>query len=925
LTIREVFVLIKFIKSLFDPEKKELARLAEITKLVNAREAELKSLSDDELRAKTEEFRKRLADGQTLDDILPEAFAVVREASVRTLGMRHFDEQVMGGIALHEGKISEMKTGEGKTLAATMPVYLNALEDKGVHVVTVNDYLARRDADWMGAIYRFLGMSVGCILHGQTFEERKKAYACDITYGTNNEYGFDYLRDNMVLRAEDMVQRDLHYAIIDEVDSILIDEARTPLIISGSGEESTELYSKFASIVPRLKHDEDFTIDEKAKTVAITENGVEKVEKILGVENLYDPENIGLTHHLNQALRAQFIMKRDVDYVVKDGEVIIVDEFTGRLMPGRRYSNGLHQAIEAKENVKVAAENRTLASITFQNYFRMYKKLAGMTGTAKTEAEEFLKIYGLRVVEIPTHKPMIRTDYPDVIYKTEVAKYKAVIEEIKEMYAKKRPVLVGTISIERSELLSELLKRAGIPHKVLNAKNHEQEAEIVAQAGRIGAVTISTNMAGRGTDIILGGNPDFLVKERLRKEGLSPEMVSAASEKVPSENLANSLGISVDELKELQSRYEEMLREAKKELEVEHQKVVELGGLHIIGTERHESRRIDNQLRGRAGRQGDPGSSRFYISLEDELMRRFGGDRALGLLEKLGWTEDMPIEHDAISRQIESAQKRVEAWNFNIRKNVLEYDQVLNRQREAIYSLRRGFLLGGQSRQTIDSMIENTVKNLVEYATVDTEQVAQWPWDSILSSFRELIGTYDQGVRDLAAKLQQSHKNSSTRDALEDIVQQFTDEVKKAMAQREEEIGKALFQEISRVVTLRNVDQAWMDHLDNMDDLKEGIGLRAYGQMNPLIEYQKESSRLFEATLMRIEEETIRLLFHLRLANEEEVKRAEAREKAKLSALQSNRNAAEAQAAPVQAKKEPGRNDPCPCGSGKKYKKCCGK
>ncbi|HOA90620.1 MAG: preprotein translocase subunit SecA [Bacillota bacterium] len=917
--------MIKFIKSLFDPEKKELARLAEITKLVNAREAELKSLSDDELRAKTEEFRKRLADGQTLDDILPEAFAVVREASVRTLGMRHFDEQVMGGIALHEGKISEMKTGEGKTLAATMPVYLNALEGKGVHVVTVNDYLARRDADWMGAIYRFLGMSVGCILHGQTFEERKKAYACDITYGTNNEYGFDYLRDNMVLRAEDMVQRDLHYAIIDEVDSILIDEARTPLIISGSGEESTELYSKFASIVPRLKHDEDFTIDEKAKTVAITENGVEKVEKILGVENLYDPENIGLTHHLNQALRAQFIMKRDVDYVVKDGEVIIVDEFTGRLMPGRRYSNGLHQAIEAKENVKVAAENRTLASITFQNYFRMYKKLAGMTGTAKTEAEEFLKIYGLRVVEIPTHKPMIRTDYPDVIYKTEVAKYKAVIEEIKEMYAKKRPVLVGTISIERSELLSELLKRAGIPHKVLNAKNHEQEAEIVAQAGRIGAVTISTNMAGRGTDIILGGNPDFLVKERLRKEGLSPEMVSAASEKVPSENLANSLGISVDELKELQSRYEEMLREAKKELEVEHQKVVELGGLHIIGTERHESRRIDNQLRGRAGRQGDPGSSRFYISLEDELMRRFGGDRALGLLEKLGWTEDMPIEHDAISRQIESAQKRVEAWNFNIRKNVLEYDQVLNRQREAIYSLRRGFLLGGQSRQTIDSMIENTVKNLVEYATVDTEQVAQWPWDSILSSFRELIGTYDQGVRDLAAKLQQSHKNSSTRDALEDIVQQFTDEVKKAMAQREEEIGKALFQEISRVVTLRNVDQAWMDHLDNMDDLKEGIGLRAYGQMNPLIEYQKESSRLFEATLMRIEEETIRLLFHLRLANEEEVKRAEAREKAKLSALQSNRNAAEAQAAPVQAKKEPGRNDPCPCGSGKKYKKCCGK
>ena len=914
-----------FSKLLGAGANKEVKMYNGLVSKVNSHAHEMEELTDEELTAQTARFRERYERGESLDSLLPEAFATVREASWRTLHMRHFDVQLIGGMVLHGGGIAEMRTGEGKTLVATLPTYLNALPGKGVHVVTVNDYLARRDADWMGAIYRFLGMSVGCILHGQTFEERKKAYACDITYGTNNEYGFDYLRDNMVLRAEDMVQRDLHYAIIDEVDSILIDEARTPLIISGSGEESTELYSKFASIVPRLKHDEDFTIDEKAKTVAITENGVEKVEKILGVENLYDPENIGLTHHLNQALRAQFIMKRDVDYVVKDGEVIIVDEFTGRLMPGRRYSNGLHQAIEAKENVKVAAENRTLASITFQNYFRMYKKLAGMTGTAKTEAEEFLKIYGLRVVEIPTHKPMIRTDYPDVIYKTEVAKYKAVIEEIKEMYAKKRPVLVGTISIERSELLSELLKRAGIPHKVLNAKNHEQEAEIVAQAGRIGAVTISTNMAGRGTDIILGGNPDFLVKERLRKEGLSPEMVSAASEKVPSENLANSLGISVDELKELQSRYEEMLREAKKELEVEHQKVVELGGLHIIGTERHESRRIDNQLRGRAGRQGDPGSSRFYISLEDELMRRFGGDRALGLLEKLGWTEDMPIEHDAISRQIESAQKRVEAWNFNIRKNVLEYDQVLNRQREAIYSLRRGFLLGGQSRQTIDSMIENTVKNLVEYATVDTEQVAQWPWDSILSSFRELIGTYDQGVRDLAAKLQQSHKNSSTRDALEDIVQQFTDEVKKAMAQREEEIGKALFQEISRVVTLRNVDQAWMDHLDNMDDLKEGIGLRAYGQMNPLIEYQKESSRLFEATLMRIEEETIRLLFHLRLANEEEVKRAEAREKAKLSALQSNRNAAEAQAAPVQAKKEPGRNDPCPCGSGKKYKKCCGK
>lgn len=555
--------MIKFIKKLFDPEVKDLARLTEMAKEVNNWETEMQKLSDEQLSQKTTEFKNRLYQGESLASLLPEAFAVVREASVRTLGMRHFDEQIVGGIALHEGKIAEMKTGEGKTLAATLPVYLNALEGKGVHVVTVNDYLARRDADWMGAIYRYLGLSVGCILHGLSFEERKLAYSADITYGTNNEFGFDYLRDNMVLRAEDMVQRELHYAIVDEVDSILVDEARTPLIISGSADESTELYNRFAKIVPRLKKEEDYTIDEKGKTVAITENGVDKVERELGVDNLYDPENIGLTHHLNQALRAQYIMKRDVDYVVKDGEVVIVDEFTGRMMPGRRYSNGLHQAIEAKENVKVASESRTLASITFQNYFRMYQKLAGMTGTAKTEAEEFLKIYGLRVLEIPTHKPMIRIDYPDVVYKNEVAKFKAVIEEIKEMYQKKRPVLVGTISIEKSELLSEILKRQGIPHKVLNAKHHEQEAEIVAQAGRIGAVTISTNMAGRGTDIILGGNPDFLVKEQLKKAGWAADVIAAASEKVPSEILARGLNISITELKELQSNYNELFEEAK--------------------------------------------------------------------------------------------------------------------------------------------------------------------------------------------------------------------------------------------------------------------------------------------------------------------------------------------------------------------------
>ncbi|MDD4263122.1 MAG: preprotein translocase subunit SecA [Firmicutes bacterium] len=917
--------MINFIKSLFDPDKKDLARLTEMTSTVNAKEAEVKKLSDEQLRSKTLEFRKRLQDGQTLDDLLPEAFAVVREASVRTLGMRHFDEQIIGGIALHEGKIAEMKTGEGKTLAATLPVYLNALEGKGVHVVTVNDYLARRDADWMGAIYRFLGLSVGCILHGLTFEERKEAYGADITYGTNNEFGFDYLRDNMVLRVDDMVQRDLNYAIVDEVDSILIDEARTPLIISGSGAESTELYNRFASIVPRLKNEEDFTIDEKAKTIAITEEGVDKVEKVLGVENLYDPNNIGLTHHLNQALRAQFIMKRDVDYVVKDDQIVIVDEFTGRLMPGRRYSNGLHQAIEAKEDVKVASESRTLASITFQNYFRMYNKLAGMTGTAKTEAEEFLKIYGLRVLEIPTHKPMIRTDHPDVIYKSEVSKFKAVIQEIKELYKQKRPVLVGTISIERSELLSELLKREGIPHKVLNAKNHEQEAEIVAQAGRIGAITISTNMAGRGTDIILGGNPDFLVKEKLRKEGLSPELIGAASEKVPSETVAKSLDISVDELKQLQNRYGQMLKEAKEELEIEHQKVIELGGLHIVGTERHESRRIDNQLRGRSGRQGDPGSSRFFVALEDELMRRFGSERYIGVMEKMGWQDDMPIEHDRVSKAIESAQKKVESWYFNIRKNVLEYDQVLNRQREAIYSLRKEFMLGQDSRPVIDKMITNTARNIMEYTTVGVEHVSDWPWETILSGFKEIVGSYDNGIKSLLTEIEDSFKNAYTKDVLEDVTQMFVEQIHDALDDREKELGQSLFQEISRIVTLRNVDQAWMDHLENMDDLKEGIGLRAYGQMNPIIEYQKESSRLFESTLMRIDEETIRTIFHLRLANEDDVKAAEAKEKARLDALQSNKDSSSRQASPKRAQKEPGRNDPCPCGSGKKYKKCCGR
>ncbi len=915
--------MIKFIKKLFDPEVKDLARLTEMAKEVNNWETEMQKLSDEQLSQKTTEFKNRLYQGESLASLLPEAFAVVREASVRTLGMRHFDEQIVGGIALHEGKIAEMKTGEGKTLAATLPVYLNALEGKGVHVVTVNDYLARRDADWMGAIYRYLGLSVGCILHGLSFEERKLAYSADITYGTNNEFGFDYLRDNMVLRAEDMVQRELHYAIVDEVDSILVDEARTPLIISGSADESTELYNRFAKIVPRLKKEEDYTIDEKGKTVAITENGVDKVERELGVDNLYDPENIGLTHHLNQALRAQYIMKRDVDYVVKDGEVVIVDEFTGRMMPGRRYSNGLHQAIEAKENVKVASESRTLASITFQNYFRMYQKLAGMTGTAKTEAEEFLKIYGLRVLEIPTHKPMIRIDYPDVVYKNEVAKFKAVIEEIKEMYQKKRPVLVGTISIEKSELLSEILKRQGIPHKVLNAKHHEQEAEIVAQAGRIGAVTISTNMAGRGTDIILGGNPDFLVKEQLKKAGWAADVIAAASEKVPSEILARGLNISITELKELQSNYNELFEEAKTLLQLEQKKVIELGGLHIIGTERHESRRIDNQLRGRSGRQGDPGSSKFFVALEDELMRRFGSDRFVSLMEKLGWEDDIPIEHQQVTKAIENAQKRVESWNFSIRKNVLEYDQVLNRQREAIYSLRKEFMLGSDGYTVLLRMIKDAVDNILSFNTLDIDNASEWPWDTFQANFKDIMGRYDTGLQELLTQMRESYKNDLSSDVFNDAATKFTDLVTKALKTREQELSSSLFQELSRVVTLRTVDQAWMDHLENMDDLKDGIGLRAYGQMNPIIEYQREASRLFEATLARIDEETIRTLLHLRLANEDDVKTAEAKEKARLAAISTNKEAN--QKTPKRVGKEPGRNEPCPCGSGKKYKKCCGR
>ncbi|HEY8394802.1 MAG TPA: preprotein translocase subunit SecA, partial [Thermaerobacter sp.] len=694
------------LRNLFNYNEREIRRLSREVERINALEPEISRLTDAELRAKTDEFRRRLADGESLDDLLHEAFAVVREAAKRTLGMRPFDVQLMGGIVLHEGKVAEMKTGEGKTLVATLPAYLNALTGRGVHIVTVNDYLARRDAAWMGKVYEFLGLTVGVIVHGLSFEERRRAYAADITYGTNNEFGFDYLRDNMALYPDQVVQRELHYAIVDEVDSILIDEARTPLIISGYADKPTELYYKFADIARKLVRDRDYTVDEKARTVAPTEEGVHRVEEMLGVENLYAPDNpVDYAHYLINALKAKELMKRDVDYVVKDGQVIIVDEFTGRLMFGRRYSDGLHQAIEAKEGLKIERESQTLATITFQNYFRMYEKLAGMTGTAATEAEEFSKIYNLEVVVIPTNKPMIRRDLPDVIYKTEAAKFRAVVEEIAECHRRGQPVLVGTISIEKSERLSEMLKRRGIPHQVLNAKYHEKEAEIIAQAGRVGAVTIATNMAGRGTDILLGGNPEFLARQRMRKLGYAPEVISAVSGKIAPDD---------PELAKAREDYLRLLEEAKRETEEEHRKVVELGGLHIIGTERHESRRIDNQLRGRAGRQGDPGSSRFYLSLEDDLLRLFGSDNIRGLMDRLGVEEDEPIEHPLITRAIENAQRKVEQRNFTLRKQVLEYDDVMNRQREVIYAERRRVLNGEDVHEHILGMMDDVIKGALD-------------------------------------------------------------------------------------------------------------------------------------------------------------------------------------------------------------------
>lgn len=823
---------------------RELKRLSILLKEINSHEPAMMSLNDAELRAKTPYFREKLEAGSSLDDILPEAFAVAREASRRTLLMRPFDAQVIGGIVLHEGKIAEMKTGEGKTLAATMPLYLNALEGKGCHVVTVNDYLAGRDAEWMGPIYNFLGLSVGVIVHGLDDDERREAYAADITYGTNNEFGFDYLRDNMKFSLEEYVQREFNYAIVDEVDSILIDEARTPLIISGASEESTDKYYKINQIIPRLKKEQDYVIDEKSRTVVLTEEGVAHVEGFLNVKNLYEPRNIEIVHHVNQALKAHTLFRRDVDYLVKDGEVIIVDEFTGRVMPGRRYSDGLHQALEAKEKVKIERENQTLASITFQNYFRMYKKLAGMTGTADTEATEFKKIYNLEVVVVPTNMPMIRDDENDLIYKTEREKINAVIEEVKALNNAKRPVLIGTISIEKSELLSKYLTRAGIKHYVLNAKNHEKEAEIVAQAGQAGMVTISTNMAGRGTDIKLG-------------EG-----------------------------------------------------VAELGGLHILGTERHESRRIDNQLRGRAGRQGDKGSSRFYLSLEDDLLRIFGADRISSIMERVGIEENEPIEHKYISRAIENAQKRVEGQNFDIRKHLLEYDDVMNKQRKVVYEQRIKVLRGENLWNDIEEMIEEVTDDLLFEFVDEKKHAEEW----------NLKGLDEAILKQFNLKL--NIMNSSEITSVEAIREHIKQKVQELLRAKEQNFGKELMDYLLKVIMLQSIDSHWKEHLLSMDHLKEGIGLRGYGQKDPVREYQREGYEMFMGMISQMKRDTLEKLCLVQIQREEEVE--EIRHKQQQDYILSRgEDMPDVQTVKREGKKV-GRNDPCPCGSGKKYKKCCG-
>ncbi len=864
---------------------RELKRIDPIVTAINELEPKMKALGDEEFPIRTNELRERLKSGQeTVDDLAPEAFALVREASMRSLGMRHFDVQLIGGLVLHQGKIAEMKTGEGKTLAATLAVYLNSLTDKGVHVVTVNDYLAKRDAEWMGEIYKFLGLSVGVIVHDLSDEERRQAYNCDVTYGTNNEFGFDYLRDNMKFALEDYVQRDLHYAIVDEVDSILIDEARTPLIISGPTHENTDRYYKINRVIPGLQKDVHYTLDEKARSVVLTEEGVARVERSLGVGNLYDPAQMEILHHVNQGLKAHTLFKKDVDYIVKDGQVIIVDEFTGRLMPGRRYSDGLHQALEAKESVKIENENQTLATITFQNYFRMYDKLAGMTGTADTEAAEFHKIYKLEVVIIPTNLPMIRNDFTDLIYKTEEEKFSATINEIRELYENGQPVLVGTISIEKSEYLSKRLKKLGIPHNILNAKNHALEAEIVAQAGRFKGVTISTNMAGRGTDIILGGNPTFLARSKSRKGEDSEE-------------------------------FNQLLKEFKEKCEGEKAKVIEAGGLHILGTERHESRRIDNQLRGRSGRQGDPGSSRFYVSLEDDLMRIFGGDRVKMIMERVGMQDGEPIEHKYTSKAIENAQKKVEAHNFEIRKHLIDFDDVMNKQREVVYSQRKFILSGSDLKLTVFEMIEDLGDDIVRRFTNEKTHFEDWDITALSDALYAQFGIKFELER--LPELEQTQLG---------IVDHVVEMVKAQYEEKEKEITPQIMRELEKFMMLQAVDSQWKDHLLSMDHLKEGIGLRGYGQRDPLKEYQKEGYELFLDMSSRIKEETVRNLLLVKLAIQNELEELNESRERELQAVHSNLTGPESGAGPTHRTAEKvGRNAPCPCGSGKKYKKCCGK
>ncbi|MDO5145033.1 MAG: preprotein translocase subunit SecA [bacterium] len=880
-----------------------LKRLKKTVDAVEALEESYKKLSDSELQAKTAEFRARLQNGETEDDILPEAFAAIREADARVLGMRPFHVQVIGGIVLHQGSIAEMKTGEGKTLVATLPAYLNALSGKGVHVVTVNDYLASYQSAWMGKAFRFMGLSVGLIVHDMEPDERRAAYACDITYGTNNELGFDYLRDNMVIRQENLVQRGHHYAIVDEVDSILIDEARTPLIISGQGERSTELYSRVDQVVRGLRRDDHFTVDEKKKSIALTDAGAERVEKAFGVDNINDAENAELYHHVHCALRAQFLMRRDVDYMVQNGKVVIIDEFTGRPMEGRRYSEGLHQAIEAKEHVKVERESKTLATITFQNYFRMYGKLSGMTGTAKTEEDEFQAIYNLDVVEIPTNRPNIRKDLDDMVYKNKTAKFSAVLQSIEEHHKTGQPVLVGTISVETSEMLSAMLQRRGIEHEVLNAKNHAREAGIVAQAGHYGAVTIATNMAGRGTDILLGGNPDFLARRDLRNEGMDEELVDAATSHMETDDEA---------ILAARAHYNELLQKYKKQTDAEHERVLKTGGLHIIGTERHESRRIDNQLRGRAGRQGDPGSTQFFISLEDDLMRLFGSDRIGAMVDRLGLKDDEPLQAGLLTRQIESAQKKIEGRNFDIRKHVLEYDNVMNKQREVIYGQRRRVLLGENVRGNIIGMADKLIDASIARYCVG-EESAEWDV-ARLTQYLETLCVH-QGFFASHRYLIDNEDKQALSAALKEDAHAFYEERETLLG----EIGVDM-REFERVMLLRSVDRHWMDHIDAMDQLRDGIGYRAYSGANPVTEYQIEGGHMFDELNYLIREDTLRHVYQVRVE-----RTPERVQQAKPQETPLPNPGAPSGPRRVKAGDKVGRNDPCPCGSGLKYKNCCGK